>query len=236
MTKTSGLLSCIIAAAGLLMLNSCTPAQEQGQPGMAQKRIMLIGASIGKSWKLAEYAGRMNDRTRTYESIAVYQYDKSEALEEILMRPKRKFHLTLTYVKGFFQPSPMLPDVIILKECSSYFPGDAVLQKELMRKWIKRVRDAHREVMVATVVPVTRARAEAAKGKMEGIQAYNDWIREYAKQEGIKLLDLEAALRNSHTDHFLRDELNSGDGTHLNQKAYEILDKLLLQILERQAG
>ncbi len=222
-----------VVAAGLLVLTGCTQIQDQGKADASKKNVMFVGASIGKAWKLAEYSQRTGDRAHSVEFIAVYQFDKTEAIDEILMRPKRKFHFTLSYIKGFFRPSPVLPNIIVIKECSSYFPGDIALQQELVQKWVKRIRDARVEVILATVVPVTRARAEAVQGKIEGILAYNDWIRDYAKKEKITLIDLEAALRKSDRERSLRDELNSGDGTHLNQKAYEILDNLLRDLLQR---
>jgi len=161
-----------------------------------------------------------------FESIALYDYDKTEALEEVLMRPKRKFRFTRTYVKGLFEPAPQKPDVIIIKECSAYFPGDLISYKELMKKWVKRIREANIGVVLATVVPVTRERSQTRKGQIETIRAFNDWIREYAAQERIALLDLEAALRTNAVNRFLKDELST-DGSHLNRNAYDILDRHL---------
>lgn len=216
-------------------MTNCTVSNDQAKTEasmVTRKRIILIGASVGKAWNLPEYPQRVNDTSHIFESLVVYQYDKTGALEEILMRPKRKFRLTLSYVKGFFQPSPQVPKIIIIKECSSYFPGDSSLYKEFVKSWVKRIRDAHIQVILTTIVPVTRERAEKGKGKMEAIAAYNDWIREYARNENVVLLDLEAALRKSAKERFLQDELTSGDGTHLNKKAYDILDKLLQKTLQ----
>ena len=51
-----------------------------------------------------------------------------------------------------------------------------------MKEWVKRIKGAKIDVWVATAVPVTTARAEKTKGKIEGIREFNDWIREYAKR------------------------------------------------------
>jgi hypothetical protein len=147
------------------------------------------------------------------------------------MRPARKFHLTRTYLKSLFQRAPQLPNVMILKECSAYFPGDPRQQKELVKKWVGQVSHAGIQPILATAVPVTRARAETDKGKMDGIRDNNDWIRNYAKDQHIPLLDLELALRTDPVERYLKDDFTSGDGSHLNGMAYEILDRLLYKTL-----
>lgn len=194
-------------------------------------RVVLLGASIGRTWNLSAFPERMHDKNYVVESFAVWQFDKSETLEEILMRPERKFHMTATYFKSLFQAAPQLPNAVILKECSAYFPGDPRQQKELVKKWVDQVRHAGIQPILATAVPVTRSRAEKDKGKMDGIREYNDWIRNYAKDQRIPLLDLERALRIDPVERYLKDDFTSGDGSHLNGKAYEILDRLLYKTL-----
>lgn len=194
-------------------------------------RVVLLGASIGQTWNLSAFPERMRDKNYVIESFAVWQFDKSAMLDEVLMRPARKFHPTRTYLKSLFQPAPGLPDAIILKECSTYFPGDPRQQKELVQKWVGTVSHSHIQPILATAVPVTRKRSEMDKGKMDALREYNDWIRNYARDQRLPLLDLEAALRTDPRERYLRDDLTSGDGSHLNARAYEILDKLLQETL-----
>ncbi len=198
----------------------------QSQAVEGKKQALLLGASVGKAWDLPNFPNRMKNDHYRFETVAAYQYDKTEALEEILMRPQRKFHLTKTYFMGFFKPSPALPNMIILKECAAYFPGDLNSYKALMKKWVAQIRAAKIQVVLATVVPVTQQRAGKKKGQIEEIRAFNDWMREYARTEKIPLLDMEAALRRADA-RFLKDDLTDGDGLHLNKKAYDILDRLL---------
>src|SRR6266545_6464286 len=124
--------------------------EEKKITAMDKNQVVLLGASVGKEWDIQHYPERMKDPRFTFESIAVYQYDKSEGLEEILMRPKRKFRLTRTYLKGYFQPSPRLPRTIIIKECAAYFPGNLDGYKDLIKQWVRRIRDAKIEVLLAT--------------------------------------------------------------------------------------
>lgn len=194
-------------------------------------RVVLLGASIGRSWNLPAFPERMHDKNYVLESFAVWQFDKSRTLDEVLMRPKRKFHPTRSYLKSLFQPAPHLPDAIILKECSAYFPGDTKEQKELVQQWASKVNRTGVLPILATAVPVTRKRSEADQGKMDALREYNDWIGIYAKEQRLPLLDLEGALHTDPVERYLRDDLTSGDGSHLNAKAYEILDKLLYETL-----
>jgi hypothetical protein len=217
---------------GIFILIGCNLFADntnKGQTMENKKRVTLLGASVGKAWNIKEYPLRIKNDDYIFESIAFYEYDKTEALEEILMRPKRKLRFTRTYVKGIFEPAPKKPDVIIIKECSAYFPGDLMSYKELMKKWVIRIREANIGVVLATVVPITRERSKTRKGQIENIRAFNDWIREYAAQERIVLLDLESVLRTDAVDRFLKDELST-DGSHLNRNAYDILDRNLADL------
>jgi len=237
--KNNALLAAAVLLIGVCFfaLSACAGNNTTEDGSMAKKtRVMLVGASVGQDWKLQELNERLPNPGYVFESVAVWQYDKTEALEEVLMRPKRKFHPTKTYLKGFFRPSPQPVDIVILKECAAYFPGDLALYKELMKKWVSMVRAAGKEVMIATVAPVTETRAAKQEGKIESILAFNDWARQYAAEQDITLLDLEAALRKGPETRFLKDELTSGDGTHLNRKAYDILDVLLKDTCRTRPG
>jgi len=231
--------NCLFAGAAVLLLSLFMDAYSADdaakRPGpMKNTHLVLVGASIGKTWNLPEFPQRESLDGFTLGSLTVWQYDKSDAVKEILMWPKRKFRLTASYFKSLLDEPPKRPDIVILKECSSYFPGDETAQQELMKKWIDEVQAAGMQAMVTTVVPVTRQRAERDAGKMEGIRRYNDWIREYARQQHLVVVDLEAVLREDPDQRFLREEFTSGDGSHLNRKAYDLLDRMLLETLCQQ--
>jgi hypothetical protein len=151
------------------------------------------------------------------------------------MRPARKFHLTRTYLKGFFKPSPQPSDVILIKECSTYFPGESSLQRkqEFIQLWVRQIKERRIQVMLATTVPVTKDRAMKDRGKQEALREFNDWLRVYAAKSDIVLLDLEAALRTNNEERHLRDEFDVGDGSHLNRKAYDMLDGVMVRGLCR---
>ncbi len=202
-----------------------------GASGAAPK-VVLIGASIGQMWNLPDLPNRTGDHRFEFEALQAWQFDKSEVVDETLMRPARKFKPSVSYVKGFFAP-PQPADIVILKECSSYFPGSQADYRRMLETWVGQVRAARKQLILATTVPVTRARARQDAGKQQALLEFNDWLRSYASREGIPLLDLEAALRSDDKERFLRDEFTSGDGSHLNSKAYAVLDRLLLTTLDK---
>jgi GDSL-like Lipase/Acylhydrolase family len=196
--------------------------------------IVLIGASIGQAWELAEWPSRVRVSDVTAESVPAWQFDKTQVVDEVLMRPARKFHPTRTYLKSLFQPPPRKPDVVILKECSSYFPGDLVAYQNKIQNWVTKLQAKHINVVLATVVPVTQSRDQQSPGKQQSLVQYNEWVRQYAEQHGLGLLDLEAALRTDASTRYLRDEFAASDGSHLNAAAYRVLDNTLRAALSEK--
>ena len=198
-------------------------------PAGAPRRVhvVLIGASIARGWGLEQWPARVAAPGFTAEALAAWQFDKSEAIRETLMRPARKFRLTRTYLKSLFEPPPAIPDVVILKECSSYFPGPLDAYRQSIRQWVRQIQAHKAQIMLATVVPVSRARAAAHPGKQESLLEYNRWLREYARQQRIPVLDLEAAMSREEGGRYLQDRYDVGDGTHLNAAAYAVLDRTL---------
>jgi hypothetical protein len=193
--------------------------------------VILIGASIGRAWNLAEWPCRVGAPDFTAEALAVWQFDKTEAVEEVLLRPARKFHFTRTYLRSLFEPSPRAPNVVILKECSSYFPGDQLWQRRQVRLWLERLQGRGVRTMLATVVPVTAARATADPAKQASLLEYNRWIREYSQAQSVPVLDLERAVSPEGRDSDLPVEYALPDGTHLNAAGYAALDRALLAAL-----
>ncbi len=176
-------------------------------PSVAHKEVVLVGASVGKDWRLhLPFPGTV--------TLDIYQFDKSEMVAEALGRR---------------------PDLVILKECAAYFPlDDPEASQALVRGWIDQVRAADVAVALATVVPVTRDHALAEPGRAEGLWAFNDWVRGHASDHGLEVLDLEAAVRCAAEDRHLDDALHSGDGLHLTRRTYrEHLDGLLPPLLLR---
>ena len=52
------------------------------------------------------------------------------------------------------------------------------------------------------------------------------WVAIMASEKGLVVFDQEAALRINKENRSLSADLTSGDGLHLNKKAYAVLDEL----------
>ena len=174
-------------------------------------RVVLVGASVSDHWNVEVRYPCVSVRK-------VYSFDKSAEIEGLLgERP--------------------LPDAIIVKECAAYFPMDLDEAQGLVASWLDRIDEASVAPIVATVVPVTRRNARAHPGRLEGILAYNDWIRAVAGERSISVLDLERALRVGDDDRHLDERWATRDGLHLRRVAYrQRLDPILQPVLVAAVG
>ncbi len=192
------------------------------------RSILLIGASVGKDWEFGQFPSRAGLTQVRAEYRGLYQFDKTPLLMEQL------------------QAGAGLPDAIILKECAAYFPMDQAAGRQWMSGWVQACRAAGVEPVPATVAPVLRpvektgilpALVRKIRGRpavlerLAGILEFNDWIRSYAHEQELALLDLERSLRGSDEDRSLRPDLHSGDGLHLNRNAYSILDREMNRVV-----
>lgn len=191
------------------------------------KRIVYIEASTGRAWKLDQFANRTGVTNLSIEFIPVYDFDKSAALTKAL------------------ESSTANPDVVVLQECSAYFPGPLEDYKRMYHGWIQQIKRAGVVPVVATTVPPAEASGLLSTAKefvkihilgresrYDQIAAFNDWLRWEARQEGLQVLDLEESLRRSPTDRRMNDTYDAGDGTHLNEKAYQLLDSQFVRLLK----
>lgn len=217
-----------LSAAALLALRLWRMAHA-APAASGRRHVVLLGASIGQGWKLSEWPARTRVTGVSAEALAAWQFDKSELLAEVLARPHLRFRPTRSFLRSLWSPPPRA-DVIILKECSAYFPGDLPAYQRQVQRWVEEIRARNIVAVLATVVPITRARAAREPDKQRALMAFNDWVRGYARRSGIPLLDLAAALETAGSG-YLRDELAQSDGSHLNAQAYRILDRLLLEAL-----
>jgi len=174
-------------------------------PRIAEKRVIVVGASVAKAW-------RLHLRFPRLRTLDLYQFDKSPSIARAIAAR---------------------PDAILIKECAAYFPSDGV-DPALVERWLDEIRRAGIVPMLATVVPVTAAHAASAPGRAPALWVFNDWLRELAEREAIPLLDLEAALRVSAEDRHLSERLADPDGLHLPRETYrDVLDALIPPLLLR---
>jgi lysophospholipase L1-like esterase len=227
----AGLAAVFVLLAVQLRWSARRPALAAG----SSAHLVLIGASIGRDWDLADWPARAGEPSITAETLAVWQFDKTEAVEEVLLRPARRFRFTRTYLRSLLAPPPRAPDAVILKECSAYFPGDLARYQAQFSSWVEALRRRGVTPIVATVVPVTPARDARTPGKQRALRQFNRWLRELASQQALPLLDLERALGDGTPDNYLAARFAEADGTHVNRDGYAVLDRALWRTLQ-EAG
>ncbi|MBN1847922.1 MAG: SGNH/GDSL hydrolase family protein [Deltaproteobacteria bacterium] len=180
--------------------------------------IVLIGASVGKSWEFPELPKRKNIGDGIIlGNRTIYEFDKSSAIDSLI---------------GL----PIPVSAVIIKECSAYFPRDTGLSLEQIKKWVSKLQTKNITPVLATVVTITKEHDQTHPGRYQSILEFNDMIRKHADQEGILVLDLEEAVRNGGNDRHLKPEYAQPDGNHLVKKAYdEALDPLMEELINKLA-
>lgn len=204
-------------------------AADSTTPGAV--RVLLIGASIGKAWEFPGLPGRTGLDGIRCEYAGYKGFDKSSLVDAALARPEDR------------------PGVVILKQCSAYFPASGnEASRELVKGWVARCRAAGVEPVLATVAPASEKKSPAVRAKLAvktllgkptrngEIARYNDWVREYARAEGLEVLDIERVVRLSEKKRVLDPDLSIGDSTHLNARAYQRLDEEGAALLKRLAA
>ncbi|HSN20008.1 MAG TPA: SGNH/GDSL hydrolase family protein [Usitatibacter sp.] len=190
----------------------------------APKTVVLVGASIGEGWKIERLAERTGLEGYALRHVALYEFDKTPAIEALLRSAQK-------------------PDVVMIKECSTYFPGDLVEYRRKVAVWVRMLREAGVQPVLVTTAPLGAPEGAVERGKSglkrllgrdsaaDGIAAFNDWMKAYAERERIPLFDLEAVLRRGAGERWMKPEYDSGDRVHLNAAGYRAMDRAFAQFL-----
>ena len=184
----------------------------------ADRKVVLVGASIGKAWHFEDLGRRSNLPGYSFAYLGKNAFDKGALIQELVAEKER-------------------PAFVLIKECASYFWSDTSNYRQSLMAWVGQLRAAGIEPVLVTTAPVSEPegvipRAKIAVKHLLGrpevqtdLTAYNDWLRQYAHQERLPLFDLEAVVRISSDDKHLRRDYDSGDGLHLSNAAYHALDR-----------
>ncbi len=196
----------------------------------AERHIVLVGASIGRAWNIPAAPERLKLSGVQFEYVGVPDsFDKGSAIQQLATRAEK-------------------PDAVIIKECSVYFPADLTRYRAMVVQWVDYLQAHHVRPVLATSVPPGRASGGMARAKewvktdvlgrpdkLAQVSAYNDWLRAFAHERGLALLDLERTLRVSDTDRSLRPDYDVGDHVHINARAYAAIDAMLPTLVLRLA-
>lgn len=184
----------------------------------AGRKVVLVGASIGKAWHIEDLGPRTDLPGYSFNYLGNNEFDKSALVRQIITGKER-------------------PDLVLIKECASYFWRDTSTYRQSLMTWVGQLRAAGIRPVLVTTAPIAEpegviVRAKVAIKHLLGrpevqtdLAAYNDWLRQYARQEGLPVFDLEAVLRISGDNRYLRKNYDSGDGLHLSDAAYRDMDR-----------
>lgn len=181
--------------------------------GKGSKYIVLVGASVGKMWEFNKILNRLSLKDDFVLGFrAIYDFDKTKVINELL-------------------ELPINPTAVILKECAAYFPRDLEQSKKLIKKWVNQLKIKGITPILATVVPVTKEHDVKHPNRQKTLEEFNDFLRLFANQSQIPLMDLEKVLRVSEKERYLKFELAQSDGLHLNKRGYDAIDQVVLTVL-----
>ena len=186
-----------------------TPTDQKG------KYVVLVGASVGKSWNLNRLADRIKKKKIFYGYRGRYSFDKTYHIKKM-------------------STSPLKADAVIIKECAAYFPYDTSNGMEEIKRWVDMLNRSDIKPILATVVPVTKAHDQNRKtSRMKSINAFNEAIREFGEQNKIPVLDLQKVLSAGHDNGYLNESFAVQDGLHIKESTYyNVLDSYLSELME----
>jgi len=174
--------------------------------------VVLVGASVGESWDFPSLPARVGAPNSVFGFRPKLGYDKRDVLDRLVAVPTK-------------------PDKVIIKECAAYMPREVDNAIGKIPGWVDMLRSRDIVPILATCCPVTEANDKANPGRQKAIEKFNDFIRSYAADHGVEVLDLEKALRIGDVDRRLKEEFAQTDGLHLMPEAYTVLDRMAPTVL-----
>jgi hypothetical protein len=187
-------------------------------------RVVLVGASIGKNWHFDRIGKRVALPGYRFDYVGVYAFDKGPLIQQLVTDPDK-------------------PDIVLIKECATYFPGDTEQYQRQFMSWVETLRAVGIQVVLVTTAPVAEPTEYIPRAKifvkrligrptqLDAIVQFNAWLKQYAQRERIPVFDLEAKLHRSESERWLRSEYDIGDKLHLNELAYRVLDEEVAKFL-----
>jgi hypothetical protein len=178
-------------------------------PEASPQYVVLVGASVGKEWNLPALPNRLHTNGYVFGYRGKYSYDKTDVLESLVN-------------------SPYKPDIVIIKECAAYFPKESESIRVRLPQWVDMLESNDITPVLATCCPVTEENDRQNPGRQAAINEFNQFVRAFAEEKNLGLLDLEKTLRIGDNRHYLKGEYASPDGLHLVSAAYHALDPIVL--------
>lgn len=214
----------LVVVAAALVIGGAGVASANG--GNGRMRMTLVGASIGQQWNFDRLHERVKVDGAQFGYVGLPAFDKSKAISELATSTDK-------------------PDVVLIKECATYFPGDTEVYHRRIDEWVMQLRTAGIQAVLVTTAPVGKPKEYVALGRiavkrligrptwLDSVTRFNDWVTAYGRRQRVPVFDLEAVLRRNRGERWLRDEYDSGDHVHLTEPAYHALDLAFAQFLSQ---
>ncbi len=164
-------------------------------------RVVFLGASITRRWDLEKYFPEIHPINRSIGGQLVF---------DMLPRFKRDV-------------LDLKPRAVVIKFCSinirPRMPLSVLKDGMAMMVQLSLANDVI--PIVSTIIPAGKPEAHIGDfSVVDTLAEFNFWVRDYARENGIALIDYAAAIQDEHG--FLPREC-SVDPVHLNEKGYDII-------------
>jgi lysophospholipase L1-like esterase len=207
------------------------PATSMNQWSYPQGPIVLLGASYVEDWGITSLAGRsvINKGVTGQESFQLLERFDADVVAN---RPRA------VIVWGFIND--------VFKAPRDRVDRSIERAKESFREIVARARAANIEPVLVTEVTLRQRRSlkedfMTLLGRWLGrssfqdyinghVLATNEWLREFARQEGVTLVDIQPVL--STADNRRQREYAADDGSHFSQAGYRALTQYVSPIVE----
>ncbi|MFK2893707.1 SGNH/GDSL hydrolase family protein [Dyella flagellata] len=98
-----------------------------------------------------------------------------------------------------------------------------------IQSMVELARAQHIRVILASITPVARYPWQPSVQPVETVRKLNDWMKTYAKQNGLTYVDYFDALDDGHGGFVAKLAI---DGVHPNPAGYAVMDKLAKQAIK----
>lgn len=213
-----------LAASVLLAAAPATNSVQASEPDAmdTNRTVVIIGASYARSWDINEIANM------AVENVGIDGQQSNEFLQRF-EKDVLQNHPEVVIIWGYINDIHRSP-----RENMERTKKRA---RESFVEMIESARGANIEPIVATEVTIRPPSGWYEEtmgwlGKLAGKQSYqefvnehvrdlNSWLRRYAQEQGINVLDFEVQLSGS--DGQRLPEYSTPDGSHVSQAGYERL-------------
>ena len=177
-------------------------------------RVVFLGASITNRWDLGRDFPRVHMVNRGVGG---------QLVPSMLARFKRDV-------------IDLKPKAVVIKFCSinirPHLPQSVL--RDGMTMMTQLAQDNGIEPIVATIIPAGKPEAHIGDFSVaDSLQAFNDWVRQMAAENNLRLIDFAAAIGDE--EGFLPRDC-SVDPVHVNEKGYQILAEAARPVIYEAVG